>query len=71
MNKRIRKKKLALKRETLRKLDPNELKAAAGGAVAYSGRCTTMCAGGDAQAGGSGGCTTQYQFNYNYDYDQG
>jgi hypothetical protein len=50
-------KKLALKRETLRKLDNNELSQAAGGYVAK----TTLCGG---ATGGcaytvSGGCTTE------------
>jgi hypothetical protein len=55
MSKKRGKKKLALKRETLRKLDQNELGGVAGGAVAR----TTYCAGGTAQAGQSGGCTTE------------
>jgi hypothetical protein len=48
-----RKKKLALKRETLRKLDNSELQGAAGGYI-YT---TKYCAGGNTQAGATGGCT--------------
>ena len=64
MSKKRSKKKLALKRETLRQLDNSELKNAAGGAVAYS----YYCAGGSKQLGGTGGCTTEtmlqaYNFN--------
>lgn len=44
-------KKLALKRETLRKLDQNELQQAAGGL-----RYTDYCAGGGGGAIRSGGC---------------
>ncbi|HUS64118.1 MAG TPA: class I lanthipeptide [Kofleriaceae bacterium] len=49
-----RNKKLALKRETLRKLDNNQLQGAAGGIIYKSKYCT----GDNTQAGGSGGCTT-------------
>ena len=48
-----RKKKLALKRETLRKLDNSELQGAAGGYIK-----SRYCTGDNTQAGGSGGCTT-------------
>lgn len=58
--KKRNKKKLALKRETLRKLDNNELQGAAGGYI-YK---TKYCTAGDAtQAGGTGGCTTEFQYD--------
>ncbi len=58
-------KKLALKRETLRKLDNRQLGGVAGGYVAR----TTYCAGGTAQAGQSDGGTDPYVYNGAYQYE--
>lgn len=61
-----RTKKLALKRETLRKLDESQLGAVAGG---YT--LTQRCAGDRQQAGVSGGCNTSdlTKQDYNFQYD--
>ena len=59
MSKKRGKKKLALKRETLRKLDSSELAKANGGYI-YK---TKYCAG-DTQAGASGGCTDTFIQQY-------
>ena len=64
MSKKRGKKKLALKRETLRKLDNNELGQAAGGAVVKTSYCGTAT-GGCAYTI-SGGCTTDTMLA-NYD----
>lgn len=48
-----RPRKLALKKETLRKLDAGDLRQAAGGVGQKTGYC-----GGGSQAGATGGCET-------------
>jgi len=66
MSKR-RDKKLALKRETLRKLDQSQLGGVAGG---WTYR-TYNCAGDQQQAGASGGCNTSDLTNQQQNYYYG